>query len=79
VGRRVLADGGEDLGEEVVYGLPFLQPLPELRRAPRETVVREVHHRRLESVDPVDDQPYPIQHALVVRAEYFLEEISQHR
>src|SRR3989304_10115771 len=47
-----LADGGEDLGEEVVYGLPFLQSLPELRRAPRETVVRGVRPRRLEKVDP---------------------------
>jgi hypothetical protein len=74
-----LADRGEDLGEKVVHGLPFLQPLPELRRARRETIVRETGHRGLKGVDPVDYGPYPIQHALVVRAEHFLEEIFQHR
>ncbi len=74
-----LSDGGENLGEKVVKGFPHRKPLTELRRARGETVVREIRHRRLERVDPLHHLTDPFQDPLVVRAEHFLEEISQHR
>ena len=63
--------------QEIVEGLPGLQPLSELSREGGKLPIRELHHPLFQRVDPLaDDPPVAAKHPFVLRSEEDSEDLT---
>ncbi len=73
-----LAHGREGLRDQLVEGLPLVEPAPELGGEPAQLFIRPGLHAGLELTDASDERPQRTERAGVLGAEDSLEDVTDH-